>query len=160
MSFTRYRRNLPHFRLEGSVYFVTWRVQPDIAPLPDFARKIAFDAMLHFNTKRYDVLACVVMDDHAHIVVTPFDEWPLWKLVHSWKSFSAHEINKCMNLTGFVWLDEAHDRIVRDEDELNEKILYIYNNPRKRWPETRDYPYLWVKGIMTQCTDETSVPPA
>jgi putative transposase len=153
--FTQYRRNLPHFRLEDSTYFITWRTHPSFEPLPDFARETAFAAILHFNTARYDVLACVVMDDHVHVVLTPQPEWPLWKSVHSWKSYSAHEINKRLSRQGPVWLDESYDRIVRDEDELNEKLAYIYNNPLERWPDREDYPYLWIKGLTSERTGGT-----
>jgi REP element-mobilizing transposase RayT len=93
--------------------------------LPDFAKEIASNAILHFNTVRYNLLACVVMDDHVHIVLTPQPEWPLSKLVQNRKSYSAHEVNKRLNRQGPVWLDESYDRIMRDERELNEKMAYI-----------------------------------
>ncbi len=157
--FTRYRRNLPHFRLDESTYFVIWRAHDSVVPLPDFAREISFNAFLHFNGERYDLIACVVMDDHVHAVLKPFPDWPLHKLVHSWKSFTAHEINKRLNRQGPVWIDESYDRIIRDETELNEKIVYIYNNPQERWPEAKDYPFLWVKGITNTRTGEAPVPP-
>jgi putative transposase len=157
--FTQYRRNLPHFRLEDSTYFVIWRAHPSFAPLPDFAREIAFNAVLHFNTVRYNLLACVVMDDHVHIVLTPQPECPLSKLVQNWKSYSAHEVNKRLSRQGPVWLDESYNRIIRDERELNETMAYIFNNPLERWPELKNYPFLWVKGLETKCTGETPVPP-
>jgi hypothetical protein len=30
-----------------------------------------------------------------------------------------------------VWQDESYDRIIRDDQELEEKLLYMYNNPVK-----------------------------
>ncbi|MCD6282216.1 transposase [bacterium] len=145
--FTRYRRNLPHFRLEGATYYVTWRVHPSLKELPESAREIVLGAILHFNSVRYDLLACAVMDDHVHVVLTPDSDWSLEKLVHSWKSYTAHEVNSLLNRQGAVWLDEYYDRIVRDEKALTEKLNYIFNNPKERWPEFGDYPYLWVKGM-------------
>ena len=145
--FTRYRRRLPHFRLEHSAYYVTWRAHPSFGIMSNTARDIVLNAILHFNNDRYDLLGCAVMDDHVHLIVMPKPEWELEKLVHSWKSYSAHSINKLLDREGLVWLGEYHDRIIRDEDELYEKLTYIYNNPRERWPELREYPYLWIKGI-------------
>ena len=151
--FTKYRRNLPHFRLEGATYYVTWRVHPSLEELPEAARGIVLDAILHFDNARYDLLACVVMDDHVHLVLTPYPNWPLEKLAHSWKSFTAHGVNSLLNRQGAVWLDEYYDRILRDDRELKEKLSYIFNNPQERWPEIREYPYLWVKGINQETLD-------
>jgi putative transposase len=145
--FRRYRRRLPHFRLDRASYSVTWCVHPSLEELPDASRKITFDSLMHFNNARYDLLACVVMNDHVHLVLRPYEDWKVEKLVHGWKSFSAHAINKLLGREGHVWQEEYHDRIVRDEDELIEKLEYIFNNPRERWPEIREYPYLWIKGL-------------
>jgi hypothetical protein len=27
-----------------------------------------------------------------------------------------------------------------------EKVTYVANNPRKRWPEIAQYPWVWVRG--------------
>lgn len=146
-SLSRYRRRLPHIRIEGATYFVTWRLHHSLPELPEQARSIVLSSLLHFNTKRYDLQGCVVMDDHVHLIVTPMKGWPLEKLVQSWKSYTAHRINEVLGRTGAVWLEEYYDRIVRDEDEFREKLEYIFNNPRECWPERKDYPYLWVKGL-------------
>ncbi len=47
---------------------------------------------------------------------------------------------------GRVWQEEYFDRVVRDEAELVEKAQYILDNPRKRWPEGRDYLWVWAGG--------------
>ncbi len=51
--------------------------------------------------------------------------------MHSIKSFSAHQINAVRNLQGSVWQDEYFDRIVRDQEELEEKWNYVRDNPVK-----------------------------
>jgi REP element-mobilizing transposase RayT len=71
----------------------------------------------------------VVLDDHVHIVINPKEA--LSKIMHSMKSFTAHEINKLLNRKGRVWQDEYYDRVIRDEDEFCEKINSIANNPVK-----------------------------
>ena len=50
--------------------------------------KIAEDALLHFHHVRYELLAWCVMPNHVHVLVHVWD-WPLWKLIASWKRFSA-----------------------------------------------------------------------
>jgi len=146
-NFSSYRRRLPHFRLEGATYLVNWRVHPSLPELPERARSIVLQSLLHFNTKRYDLLGCVVMDDHVHLLLTPFEGWPLEKLVQNWKSFSAHRINKALDRSGPVWLEEYYDRIMRDDAEFREKLEYVYKNPMERWPERKEYPYLWIKEL-------------
>ena len=86
------------------------------------------------------------MDDHVHIVINPTDT--LSKIMHSIKSFTAHEINKALNRTGKVWQDENYDRVLRNEEEFLEKLNYIANNPIKSNLAERheDYKWLYIKG--------------
>lgn len=44
---------------------------------------------------------------------------------------------------GRVWQDEYFDRIVRDENEFVQKLHYIIGKPWKRWPEMREYVWVW-----------------
>jgi len=86
------------------------------------------------------------MDDHCHALVTPLKEHQLKDIMYSWKSFSAHRLQREFGRQGAVWRDESFDRIVRDEAELYEKANYIVNNPRKRWPDLENYPWVWFVG--------------
>src|SRR5262245_39583657 len=94
------RRNLPHWELAGSTYFLTWRTSPGIELLPN-DRSIALSAIQFWDRKRWFVYSAVTMPDHAHALVRPLplDEsrpelvHSLSKLIHSVKSFSAHEIS-------------------------------------------------------------------
>jgi REP element-mobilizing transposase RayT len=138
-----YRRQMPHWRLTGSTYFLTWRVHPEQADLAPDERTLVQDALFHFDGLRYDLLAWVVMNDHVHVVVSPREDQPVESLVHSWKSFTAHAMQRRWGRRGAVWQREYFDRIVRDEDELREKLEYVLGNPAKRWPD-QDEPYEWV----------------
>ena len=145
------RRNLPHWQLTGSTYFVTFRLKSGI--ITDDERKIVLDAIKHFHKIRYWVIATVVMPDHVHlilkpIVIEPKAEFSLSKILQGIKGFSAREINKARGTKGALWQDESFDRIVRDYDECLEKWNYIRNNPGKtglcQVPE--EYPFLWEPG--------------
>jgi len=46
-------------------------------------------ALQHFDGERYELYACVVMDDYVHALVKPLEDYRLQKLVHSWKSFTC-----------------------------------------------------------------------
>jgi REP element-mobilizing transposase RayT len=138
-----YRRRMPHWRLAGSVYFVTWRLAPSQAELSAEERGVRMAALRHFDGRRYELYAGVVMDDHVHALVKPLEDYRLQKLVHSWKSFTAHELRRDSRKK--LWQEEYFDRIVRDEKEFLDKAQYILNNPLKRWPEMEGYPWVWVK---------------
>ena len=141
-----YRRNLPHWRLDGAVYFVTWRLYPGRPILqPDERTKIV-EILCHFEKVRYLLFAYVVMDDHVHVVLQPVDGVSLQQIVHSWKSFSARRLQQEHGRIGALWQSESFDRIVRDETEWLEKIQYIMNNPYKRWPNITEY--AWVKPVV------------
>jgi REP element-mobilizing transposase RayT len=54
----------------------------------------------------------------------------LFEFVRALKTFSSRRINEFRNSPGApVWQSRFHDRIVRDENELNRIREYIQNNP-------------------------------
>lgn len=143
-----YRRRLPHWRQSGAAYFVTWRLARDQPDLDCTERAVVASVIRHFDGARYELLAHVVMNDHVHLVVHPLADHQLERLVWSWKSYSAKILSRRRNIH-LVWQDEYFDRIIRDRDELFEKILYIARNPTKRWPGFKGYPWLWIKpGVL------------
>jgi len=87
--------------------------------------------------------AYVVMDDHVHALLTPIPPHELQNILHSWKSFTAREMQRKYNRLGSVWQDEYFDRIIRDDKELAQKLDYIVGNPWKRWPGLGDYAWVW-----------------
>ncbi len=92
-----YQRRLPHWRIDGSVYFVTWRLQPFQYELNAQERTIIENAIGHFDGERYELLAYVVMHDHVHLIVEPEENYRLQQLVHSWKSFSTNQLQRQFN---------------------------------------------------------------
>ena len=136
-----YRRRLPHWRNDGVTYFVTWRLADSQPELCSSERDLIARALKHFDGQRYQLGAFVVMNDHVHALLTPLGENALKDILHSWKSFTAHQMRR--HPTGRVWQDEYFDRIVRDEKEFVEKLRYIVKNPWKRWPDLEEYAWVW-----------------
>jgi len=52
------------------------------------------------------------------------------RFVHSWKSFTASEINGQLNSTGAFWQKESFDHIVRSTASLEKFRQYIRDNPK------------------------------
>ena len=55
----------------------------------------------------------------------------LAKIMHSLKSYTAHEANKLLHRTGTFWQAESYDHWVRDDEELERIVNYIRANPVK-----------------------------
>lgn len=137
-----YRRKLPHWRQDQVTYFVTWRLARGQQELDSDERDWVLTAMRRFEGERYELPAYVVMDDHVHALLTPFAGYELEKIMHSWKSFTARQMQRGGKRFGRVWQDEYFDRIVRDDSEFQQKLDYIIRNPWKRWPDIQNY--VWV----------------
>src|SRR4030095_1094078 len=139
-----YRRRLPHFRLEDATYFVTWRIArgaPDLSPAE---RTCIAAAIQYFDRVRYDLDAWVVMNDHIHVVVTPLGRHQLEHIMHSWRSYTTNALWR-LGRVGTVWQPEYRDRVIRDENEFERTVEYVFGNPQARWPELEHYSWVWVK---------------
>lgn len=109
-------------------------------------------ALLHFDSERYGLLAWCIMPNHVHALIETFEprstgetaalrhgagstgvppakSFSLGNIVHSWKSFTAHEINRTLEREGTVWQREYFDRYIRDDRHLATVMAYIHDNP-------------------------------
>ncbi len=97
--------------------------QPEIKELVE-------NALKHFEGKRYFLDEFTVMPNHVHVIVIPKGDWTLDKITHSWKSFTANQINKITGNSGQVWMHESFDHIIRSEKQLHKIRQYIKDNPK------------------------------
>ena len=95
---------------------------------PEISRLVA-DALHHFHGDRYLLGQYAIMPNHVHVLVSPLGEHELSAIEHSWKSFTAHEINRKLQRTGNIWQRESFDHIVRKASRLAEYEQYIRKNP-------------------------------
>ena len=95
---------------------------------PELAR-IVGDTLEHFNGKHFELVSYVVMPNHVHVLFRPLHEHTVGKIVKSWKSFSAREVNKRLGKIGSLWMDEYWDRLIRDEAHFEYVRDYIRRNP-------------------------------
>jgi putative transposase len=85
----------------------------------------------HFDGARVNIISSVVMPNHVHALFAPAEEWPLEKIVHSWKRQSAVRINRLIGKNGVLWQRDYFDRLVRNEKHFARCVRYIRNNARK-----------------------------
>ena len=151
-----FRRRLPHFERPWAIYAVTIGTKLRRGLSPN-ARTIVLNALRHFHNTRYELFAACVMPDHVHVLMQPWPKendakgnvvfWSLSDLLHSIKSFSAHQMNKLEHKTGGFWEEERFDRYVRSDRDLQEKFHYILRNP---WDAgvagpNENYPWVWTQ---------------
>jgi putative transposase len=142
--FRVYHRRLPHWRLAGATYHVTWSLHGHQPALEPDERTVVLNALRHLAGSRYVLAACVVMDDHVHAIVRPGSEHKLETIVQSWKSFTSNRLRQGSGRSGWIWQAEYYDRIMRSDQELWETVRYVADNPRERWPDIKKYPWLLV----------------
>jgi alanyl-tRNA synthetase len=169
---TYYKRRLPHFERPWAKYMVSFTTRGRRSLSPQ-ARDIVLKSLLFGDERRrYQLYAACVMPDHVHFLFEPQIKehdgqgkpvfWPLSELLHSIKSFTAHEINKLEKTASQVWENETFDRTIRGDADLEEKFHYICRNP---WDSgivsmTENYPWLWTPDVPRSAMGSATVPVA
>ncbi len=107
------------------------------------------DSLLKFDGIRYHLFAWVVMPNHVHTLMSRFDENELRRILHSIKSYTAHEANKILDRVGQFCIEDYVDRFMRNQKHYDRTVQYIENNPVKAGlcREPADWPYssAWFK---------------
>ena len=88
-------------------------------------------ALEFFDGTRYRLLAWCVMPNHVHAVLQPMPGHDLPEILHSWKSYTAKEINQMLGVKGQLWEAEYYDHLIRDERDFEAQIEYVLANPMK-----------------------------
>lgn len=68
--------------------------------------ELVANALKYFDGRRYALHAWCLMPNHVHVIVEPYKGRELSKIIHSWKSFTAHEANKRLSRSGDFWQAE------------------------------------------------------
>ncbi len=135
-----YRRSLPHYQRAFEPVFISFSTRNGWQ-LTDNCKDVVFNACKFQDGRSAKLHTLVVMTTHVHLLCSMlFDPdqklIPVRKLMHSIKSYTAHEINKLLSDSGAVWEEESFDRGIRSQDDFFEKHEYI----RER---AEDYKWFW-----------------
>ena len=136
------RRAIPHMEMGGSIYFVTYHLRDekfghgptDPRLLSASERQLAKQWLLEHHDRYWHHLLLTVMPNHVHLLTFPLpaeegERWySLFPLLGWAKGRSSREINLQRRERGSIWLSDNHDRIVRDDEELQDRGSYILNN--------------------------------
>ena len=154
--FTISRRHLPHWQSPNAVYFITTRCIEGKALTQD-QRDVVIEVIRYLDKRKYILYTAVVMPDHFHLIIQPIEKvgqssrltagayYSLSEIMHSIKSFTSHKIGRSIvSIDKQIWQHENFDRVIRDENELFEKMNYILNNPVKRGLVDAPDKYKWL----------------
>jgi REP-associated tyrosine transposase len=93
--------------------------------------EIVSEALRYLDGQRLARISDVVMPNHVHALFVQNANWPLEKLLRSWKSFSSRKINSLLDRDGGLWQRDYFDRLVRDEKHFANCVRYIRRNPSR-----------------------------
>jgi REP element-mobilizing transposase RayT len=124
-----------------------WLVRPEIA-------KLVETALLHFDGQRYRMLAWCVMPNHVHALIEMNNGWPLDAVVHTWKSYTAHQASRMLLRRGPFWARDYFDRFIRNDDHLEQAAAYIEQNPVKAGLVAIPEGWLWSSAWRQQGLDD------
>ena len=116
---------------------------------------------IHFRDhKLYDLYAYCIMPNHVHMVFSLLNQdkepeetdnnfynpkdFPVTEILGNLKKYTSGKCNKILKRSGHFWQAESFDRLIRDNSELENCILYTLYNPVKaklvsdwkQWPHS------------------------
>jgi primosomal protein N' (replication factor Y) len=94
---------------------------------PEIAREVS-EVLRHGDGTKYRLLAWSIMPNHVHALIEVEQADSVARIVHDWKSVSAHRINRCLGRKGMLWQPEYFDRYVRDLNHFHSVVAYIRAN--------------------------------
>jgi putative transposase len=121
------------------IYFVTMCVEDRQSVL---ANEPAFNAFKTAIAKlqRWRVLAAMLMPDHLHVIAAPIQDRDakLGNFSGALKRWIRHELRAPWN-----WQPGCFDRLLRSDESLHDKWLYIQENPVRAGlvRDWKDWPY-------------------
>ena len=133
----------------GAVYLVTTVVRSR-APLFCDAALANAVCDLHSLPRTFldaTVMAWVLMPDHWHGVLQ-LNQYSLSRVIQTFKSLSARQVQAMRSTSGPVWQHTFHDRAIRNEREFLLALRYVHDNPVRAalCAMAEDYPYMGGRG--------------
>jgi REP element-mobilizing transposase RayT len=134
--------------IENQAYFITTAVKERIPVFvnPE-AANIILDALKWLEqTDRIKLDAAMVMPDHIHFIAA-LKNVGLPKLMQSLKGYTSRQLNTLMNRKGVLWQDQYHEHAIRRDEDLNEVVLYMLQNPIRAGlvEDFHDYPFWYCR---------------
>lgn len=132
------RGYLPHWEAGEHPQSITFRLADSLPSelLSRWARDLkesdpeldSTEQRRRYDGVRYRLHAWSVMPNHVHVLAAPLVPHALSAIIHSWKSFTALQINRALGRQGMLWFPEYFDRRIRDKGRFQRALYYIETN--------------------------------
>ena len=124
--------------LDSATYGPQWLKEDSVA-------EIVSNKMFEFDVLKYKLIVYCIMPNHVHLVFKPNEnlkiaetniagktkDYIVADIMRLLKGSTARDSNLLLNRSGCFWHHESYDHVVRNEKELNNIIMYVFNNPVK-----------------------------
>jgi len=146
-------RRLYHLQVEGKPSFITFSTIKHLN-LDNICKDVILKHVIFENDRRIHLYVAVMMSDHVHFVFTALNDanglvYTNGEIIKSIKGISARGINRILNRSGNIWQKNYFDHYIRNEEELQQKVVYVVNNPVESGlvQKPDDYPWLWRRWV-------------
>lgn len=124
-------RRLPRLDLPGATYYLTCCLD---RRRPLFNRAELAELLINLYAVERDrgsisLHGYVVMLNHYHVAVTPRGDASISAVVRRVHSLFAPVCRRVCRVSGRVWQRRFYDHVVRSEEDLRTKLVYLHNNP-------------------------------
>jgi len=113
--------------------------------------QIVKDSLFLMNKKQYELFSFCVMPNHVHILIRPLEKkngkfYSFAEILKGHKGSTAREANIILKKSGSFWHKESYDHLVRSQQEFEDTVWYIINNPvkAKLVDDYRKWKHTWV----------------
>ena len=122
------------------IYFVTLFVE---GRRPVLANSHTLEAVKKAisQLRRWDVMAAVIMPEHAHMVVAPVEDREL--SIGDFAAAFKRLLRKSLGSQTWEWQRGYFDRLLRSDEDLGSKWIYVQENPVRAGlvQRSEDWPY-------------------
>ncbi len=117
---------------------------------PNIAQIIK-DSLFFMNKEQYELYCFCVMPNHVHVLMKPQEKkngtfYSFAEIFKGHKGSTARKANIILNRTGSFWHKESYDHSVRSQQEFEDTVWYIVNNPVKAHliEDYRKWKHTWI----------------
>jgi putative transposase len=89
--------------------------------------RLMLSTLSHYDGTGYKLHAYVVMPDHLHLLISPFES--VGKSVQLIKGGFSFRAKRELEWNGETWQPGFTDHRIRDEEDWRKHLAYIQNNP-------------------------------
>ena len=117
---------------------------------PNIAQIIK-DSLFFMNKEQYELYCFCVMPNHVHVLMKPQEKkngtfYSFAEIFKGHKGSTARKANIILNRTESFWHKESYDHSVRSQQEFEDTVWYIVNNPVKAHliEDYRKWKHTWI----------------